>query len=64
MQTDYDFAKAKRKKIPKIALTRTAISALRSIHKQPDRVVSYIGQKDVCYAAAQLYFRAGSITVR
>ncbi len=36
----------------KTALTRTAIGALRSIQKQPERVESYFGQKDVCYAAA------------
>lgn len=36
----------------KIALTRSAISALRSIQKQPERVESYFGQDDVCYAAA------------
>ncbi|MGC9293419.1 MAG: transposase, partial [Acidobacteriaceae bacterium] len=36
----------------KIELTRTAIGALRSIQKQPERVESYFGQKDVCYAAA------------
>jgi hypothetical protein len=36
----------------KIALTRTAIGALRSIQKQPGRVENYFGQKDVCYAAA------------
>jgi transposase len=35
----------------KTALTRTAISALRSIQKQPDRVEHYSGQKDVSYAA-------------
>jgi transposase len=35
----------------KIALTRTAISALRSIKKQPDRVESYFKHKDVAYAA-------------
>jgi len=35
----------------KIALTRTAIGALRSIQKQPQRVESYFSQKDVCYAA-------------
>jgi len=35
----------------KIALTRTAIGALRSIQKQPERVESYFEQKDVCYAA-------------
>jgi transposase len=35
----------------KIALTRTAIGALRSIQKQPGRVESYFGQKDVTYAA-------------
>ena len=35
----------------KIALTRTAISAPRSIQKQPGRVESYFGQKDVAYAA-------------
>ena len=29
----------------------TAIGALRSIHKQPDRVENYFGQKDVAYAA-------------
>jgi transposase len=36
----------------KTALTRTAIGALRSIQKQPERVESYFQQKDVCYAAA------------
>jgi transposase len=36
----------------KLALTRTAISTLRSIQKQPRRVENYFGQKDVCYAAA------------
>ena len=36
----------------KIAWTRTAIGALRSIQKQPERVENYFGQKDVCYAAA------------
>jgi transposase len=36
----------------KIALTRTAIGALRSIQKQPQRVESYFQQKNVCYAAA------------
>jgi hypothetical protein len=36
----------------KIALTRTAVHALRSIQKQPQRVESYFQQKDVCYAAA------------
>jgi transposase len=36
----------------KIALTRTAIGALRSIQKQPGRIETYFGQKDVCYAAA------------
>ena len=36
----------------KIALTRTAIGALRSIQKRPERVESYFGKKDVCYAAA------------
>ena len=35
----------------KMALTRTAIGALRSIQKQPERVENYFGQKDVCYAA-------------
>ncbi len=35
----------------KIALTRTAVGALRSIQKQPERVESYFGQKDVAYAA-------------
>ncbi|MGC9224558.1 MAG: transposase [Terracidiphilus sp.] len=35
----------------KMALTRTAIGALRSIQKQPDRVGNYFGQKDVAYAA-------------
>jgi hypothetical protein len=35
----------------KIALTRTAIGALRSIQKQPKRVQNYFGQKDVAYAA-------------
>ncbi len=36
----------------KKALTRTAIGALCSIQKQPDRVESYFQQKDVAYAAA------------
>jgi transposase len=36
----------------KLALTRTAIGALRSIQKQTGRVENYFGQKDVCYAAA------------
>jgi transposase len=36
----------------KIALTRTAIGALRSVQKQPEQVEKYFGQKDVCYAAA------------
>jgi transposase len=35
----------------KIALTRTAIGALRSIQKQPERVESYFQQKDASYAA-------------
>jgi len=35
----------------KIALTRTAIGALRSIQKLPGRVENYFGQKDVAYAA-------------
>jgi transposase len=35
-----------------LALTRTAIGALRSIQKQPERVESYFEHKDVCYAAA------------
>jgi transposase len=35
----------------KIALTRTAVSALRSIQEHPDRVESYFEQKDVAYAA-------------
>ena len=35
----------------KIALTRTAIGALRSIQKQPGRVQSYFGQNGVAYAA-------------
>lgn len=35
----------------KLALTRTAIGALRSIQKQYDRVESYFQHKDVCYAA-------------
>lgn len=35
----------------KTALTRTAIGALRSIQKQPQRVESYFLQKDVLYAA-------------
>ena len=34
----------------KLALTRTTIGALRSIQKQPDRIESYFGQKDVTYA--------------
>ena len=34
----------------KIALTRTAIGVLRSIQKQPGRIESYFGQKDVLYA--------------
>lgn len=36
----------------KVALTRTAIGALRSIQKQPERVESYFKQEDVCFAAA------------
>jgi len=36
----------------RIALTRTAIGALRSNQKQSQRVESYFGQKDVIYAAA------------
>src|ERR1035437_9654958 len=36
----------------KRALTRTAVGALRSIQKQPQRVQSYFEQKDVSYAAA------------
>jgi transposase len=36
----------------KIVLTRTAVGALRSIQKQPQRVESYFRQKHVCYAAA------------
>lgn len=36
----------------KMALTRTAIGALRSTQKQPARVESYFDQDDVCYAAA------------
>lgn len=35
----------------KLALTRTAVGALRSIQKQPQRVENYFGQKDVSYAA-------------
>jgi len=35
----------------KMALTRTAFGALRSIQKQPGRVEKYFGQKDVAYAA-------------
>ena len=35
----------------KMALTRTAIGALRSIQKQPDRVENYFEHRDVCYAA-------------
>jgi transposase len=35
----------------KLALTRTAIGALRSIQKQPERVESYFGHQDVCYTA-------------
>lgn len=34
-----------------LTLSRTAISALRSIQKQPERVENYFGQKDVAYAA-------------
>jgi transposase len=36
----------------KTALRRTAIGALRSIQKQPEKVERYFEQKDVCYAAA------------
>jgi hypothetical protein len=36
----------------KTALTHTAIGALRSIQKQPDRVERYFQQRDVAYAAA------------
>lgn len=46
----------------KIDLTRTAIGALRSIQKQPGRVESYFGQKDLAYAASVLLLRAGSIS--
>jgi tRNA U34 5-methylaminomethyl-2-thiouridine-forming methyltransferase MnmC len=35
----------------KIALTRTAVGALRSIQKLPERVEKYFGQKDAAYAA-------------
>lgn len=35
----------------KIALTRTAVGALRSIQKQPQRIQGYFGQRDVRYAA-------------
>ena len=35
----------------KVALTRTALGALRSIQKQLDRVESCFGHKDVAYAA-------------
>ena len=45
----------------KSALTRSAIGALRSIQKQPERVERYSEQKDVSYAAAQPCLRAGSI---
>lgn len=38
--------------VTKIALTRTAIGALRSIQKQLERVESYFGHQNVCYAAA------------
>lgn len=36
----------------KLALTRTAIGALRSIQKQPARREKYFEQDDVCYTAA------------
>jgi len=36
----------------KIALTRTAVGALNGIQKQPQRVRSYFGQRNVSYAAA------------
>lgn len=36
----------------KLALTRTAVGALRCIQKQPERVESYFEHEDVCYAAA------------
>jgi transposase len=45
----------------KLALTHTAIGALRSIQKQPERVESYFEHKDVCYDAAQQCLWAGSI---
>lgn len=35
----------------KLALTRTAVSVLRSIQKQPGRVERYFEHKHVCYAA-------------
>jgi tRNA U34 5-methylaminomethyl-2-thiouridine-forming methyltransferase MnmC len=35
----------------KIALTHTAVGALRSIQKLPGRVEKYLGQKDVAYTA-------------
>ncbi len=36
----------------KLALTPTAIGALRSIQKQPERVESYFEHENVCYAVA------------
>jgi transposase len=36
----------------KRGLTRTAVGTLRSIQKQPQRVESYFGHKDISYAAA------------
>ena len=47
----------------KTILSRTAIGALRSIQKQPDRVESYFRQKDVSYAAWVSLFRPGSIVL-
>jgi len=35
----------------KLALTRTAIGTLRNIQKQHERVESYFGHQNACYAA-------------
>lgn len=47
----------------KIALTRTAVGALHSIQKQPNRVERYFEHDGVCYAALHC-LGAGSIKKR
>lgn len=40
----------------KIAATRTAVGALRSIQEQPQRVESFFCRKDVCYDARSITY--------